>query len=330
MAYEGALQTLPGMIAAGDLSADQFKFMNIGASGAARNTVNGGFVDGVLQNDPSAAGRAATVAVGGVSKVVAGAAVAAGAKVMSDATGRAVTAASVATSATKTANAETYNFNPGDTMVIDVDNVGNATATFDAAAATITDTTTYAVTDQDTKTMTVTLTGGPYDAIVQTVTFSGATTTAAAVAAGINAQVVGCSAAVVGGQVKLTHDNFGTDMDIATGAGTGDLTWAASVAGTGDVGNIDAVTATEFKTVVEADTTATVAVATGVPTISSPTTGITSELDFKSGNVLAKMGLSVEVITGSASDTMVRGKALEAASAAGDIITMSLQPTTKL
>lgn len=185
-----------------------------------------------------------------------------------------------------------FNLAPADTLVVDVDNVGNATATFDAAAASITDTTTYAVADQDTLTSVVTLTGGDYDGEAQTVLFAVTTTTAAVVASQMNAQLKGCSVAVAGGQVVITHDDPGTDGDIAVAAGTGALTWAASVAGTGDVGNINAVTATEVKTVVEADTTADVAVVGAAAVFTAGT-----ELDFISGAALAPLGLSVETIT---------------------------------
>jgi hypothetical protein len=169
-----------------------------------------------------------------------------------------------------------FNLNPGDTVVIDVNDVGNATATFDATQATITDTTVYPVADQDTKTMTITITGGEYDGEVQTITFSGATTTALRVAEEINDQVKGCTATLDGGQVKLVTDGAGTGFDIATGAGTGD----------------NNVTATEVKTVVEADTTATVTVV-GLAAVFKATV----ELDFISGNALTPLGLSVETIT---------------------------------
>lgn len=185
-----------------------------------------------------------------------------------------------------------FNLDPADTAVLNVNGGGNQTCTWDAAQATITDTTTYPVTDQDTKTMTVTITGGEYDGVVQTVTFSGATTTAAAVAAGIAAQTVGISVAVVGGQVKLTTDGAGTDYDIATGAGTGDLTWGSSTAGTGDVGDINAVTATEIKTVVEADSAADVTVVGDAAVFSASTS-----IQFVSGLALTKLGLSVETVT---------------------------------
>jgi hypothetical protein len=148
------------------------------------------------------------------------------------------------------------------------------------------------------------------------------------VAEGINEQCVGLRASDVGGQVVVTTDGQGTDYDIAFGAGTSGLTFAASVAGTGDVGDINAVTAAEFETVIEADTTALVAVAAGVPTITSPTTGTSSTLVF-TGTALADFGLTAETVTGSASDSHIRGKCLEAASAAGEIVTMTLAPTSK-
>lgn len=216
--------------------------------------------------------------------------------------------------ATKACDPATYNLADGDTMVIDVDNVGNATVTFNAAAATIVDTTTYPVTDQDGLTSVVTLIGGPYDGIPQTVTFSGATTTAASVASQANAQLDGCSVDVTGGQIRITHDTKGTGMDISVAAGTGDLTWASSTAGTGDAVDASAVTAAEIETLIEGDSTAVVTVSGLIPTISSPTAGSTSELDFISGTMLAKLGLSVETIAapsaGDLSPTNFKGIAI--------------------
>lgn len=79
--------------AAGDLSAKQYLFMKMSAD----NTVDtcAAITDiavGVLQNDPSAAGKPATVAVMGTTKVVAGAAIAVGAAVAPTAAGKAQTA----------------------------------------------------------------------------------------------------------------------------------------------------------------------------------------------------------------------------------------------
>ena len=105
------------------------------------------------------------------------------------------------------------------------------TLTFGAlVAGSITDTTTYAVTDQDTLTEKFAIDGGA----TQTVTFAGATTTALQIAAQINAQLVGASATVTGGQVVVTSDLTGDSSTVAIVAGgTGGLTWDTAVAGTG-------------------------------------------------------------------------------------------------
>lgn len=294
---------------------------------------------------------------------------------------------------------ETFNLDPGDAFIMDVDDVGNATTTFDAASATIADTTTYTggtaasitdtttypvadqvgltsivtqtdavngttvttvtfgtattaleiaagfaeqvphisavvtggqvvlttdevgadcsisvaagtggltwaapvagaggLADQDGLTSVITLSGGPFAGVAQTVTFASVgsvpVTELYQIAAQMAAQLVGCSVSTSGGQLLITHDGAGTDMDIAAAAGTGALTWAASTAGTGDVADIDAVTAAEVKARIEADTTATVTLVGDSAVIKG-----TTELDFISGTALTKLGLSVETLT---------------------------------
>ena len=152
--------------------------------------------------------------------------------------------------------------------------------------------------DQDTLTEIVTISGGPFDGVAQTVTFAGVTTEVEQVAAQMAAQLDGCSVEVSGGQLLITTDGQGTDFDITIGTGTCGLSWAASTSGTGDVGDISAVTATEFKTVVEADTTATVTVSGDAAVIKG-----TTELDFTGGTGLTKFGLSVETITANENGT---------------------------
>ncbi len=81
--------------ASADLSAFQHHFVEVDSNG--RVTVSnsaGESVFGVMQNDPDALGVAANIMKDGVSKVVAGAAIAAGALVQTNASGRAITAAS--------------------------------------------------------------------------------------------------------------------------------------------------------------------------------------------------------------------------------------------
>ncbi len=93
MAWESPGEKLTGKRAAADLSALQFRFVVLNASGfIAQNITVGGLVIGVLQNKPGN-NQPAEVMVTGVSKVVAGAAVPEGAAVTSDAVGRVVPAA---------------------------------------------------------------------------------------------------------------------------------------------------------------------------------------------------------------------------------------------
>jgi len=79
--------------AAADLSANQYRFLDVDANGrAAVPTVAGSNGPGIQQNDPAALDRPTSVAIAGVSKCIAGAAVAAGAKVSTDNQGRGITA----------------------------------------------------------------------------------------------------------------------------------------------------------------------------------------------------------------------------------------------
>lgn len=92
MAFEDGKRsiTLP---AAGDLSASQFCFVEANADGrAALVGTLGAHADGVLQNKPSALGRDAEVAIGGVVKVLCGGPVTRGGPVSSSAAGKAVNA----------------------------------------------------------------------------------------------------------------------------------------------------------------------------------------------------------------------------------------------
>jgi predicted RecA/RadA family phage recombinase len=81
------------LLAAADLRTHQFKFVDVDATGRAALGANGGRVIGVNQGKPNT-GEAVEITHSGISKVYAGAAVAAGDEIMSDATGRAITATS--------------------------------------------------------------------------------------------------------------------------------------------------------------------------------------------------------------------------------------------
>jgi len=87
-------QTNITLEASGDLSANQFYFVDVDASGQAFVVGDGADAIGVLQNDPDTQGHAATVAIYGVSRVECGGSVTAGDYVSADTDGRCVTSAS--------------------------------------------------------------------------------------------------------------------------------------------------------------------------------------------------------------------------------------------
>lgn len=77
--------------AGADLSAKQFYAVKLDSAAAVVLAGAGEAAIGILQNNPTS-GQAATVAIAGRSKMVAGAAVASGARVASNASGKGVTA----------------------------------------------------------------------------------------------------------------------------------------------------------------------------------------------------------------------------------------------
>lgn len=93
MAYESNLDCRT-FEAGADLSAKQYHFMKLNASGQVVSCdAQGEEAKGVLQNDPDAAGKASTVAVGGITKMTAGAAITLNDAITTGADGRAETAA---------------------------------------------------------------------------------------------------------------------------------------------------------------------------------------------------------------------------------------------
>lgn len=90
MAYE-----IPGfsytLLAGANFTGSQFRFVDVNANSEAVAPTAEGRVVGVRNNRPNT-GQATTVVASGISKVEAGAAIAAGANVTTDAEGRAITA----------------------------------------------------------------------------------------------------------------------------------------------------------------------------------------------------------------------------------------------
>lgn len=186
--------------------------------------------------------------------------------------------------------AEPFDLEPGDTLLVAVDGGGADTVTFDAAAASFTgtNTETFALSDGQTLTIDIDNLG------VQTVTFNTAefadigNATAAEVAAVMNAEMTGVSVDTTGGAVRLTTDKRGTDAEIDITGGTAAATLGMTVGvtnGTGDVADIDAVTAAEAAALILADVTGvTTAVESGAVRITSSTTGASSSVQVEAAS----------------------------------------------
>jgi hypothetical protein len=93
MAYQNVSHHCLSLVAAGDLSAKQFHAIGVNSAGKAAIADADDQVIGIVQNNP-AAGQAANVAFGGVSKAKLGGTVAAGARVTANASGEIVAASS--------------------------------------------------------------------------------------------------------------------------------------------------------------------------------------------------------------------------------------------
>jgi hypothetical protein len=153
---------------------------------------------------------------------------------------------------------EPFALTPGDTLDLSVDGGATDSATIDAARASVTagNSATYALVDG--YTLLVKIDGGAE----QTITFLTAefvsigAATAAEVNAVINAKLSGGYADLDTAKPRINSDTQGTDSAVQVTGGTANAILGFStsaVAGTGDVGDIDAVTVAELKTVIEAD-----------------------------------------------------------------------------
>lgn len=204
--------------------------------------------------------------------------------------------AAVAASAGSTQSAvQPFDCEPGQTLVVAFEAGGDQTFTINAAAAsretTNSSASPFALADQDVLTLKVD------QGAVQTITFDAtefvdiANATPTELAAVINAQLVGGSASVTsaGTKVTITSDKRGTGSYVEVTGGTanaaGKLNFAtAEVQGTGNVADVDVVTAAEIATICTAITDGTVSSAGGRVTFASATTGGSSTAQVKSAS----------------------------------------------
>lgn len=188
---------------------------------------------------------------------------------------------------------------------VDIDNAGisDVTFTFNPAILTGANSETFNFSaGGETLTVNVILPGQTVALPTQTVTFQTsdfaipAAGTAAEVAAVINNQLVGVSAADVAGVVVLTSDKRGTGASISGVAGSAAviLGLPASASGSGDAADAMIVTASEVAGHLNAILVgATATFASGIVTLTSDTTGSTSELDVSNGGNVFALGVTV-------------------------------------
>ncbi len=191
----------------------------------------------------------------------------------------------IATAASKTSTAGPWSLTPGAAFDLDLDGAGAAvTCTFNATQGHLTESSVWgAGLALDGLTTIIAING-----IDHTVTFApplgGVWAVADAIIA-MNAQLPGSFTSLDGVNARVTSDTWGTDSTVAhVPGGTADalLLWAnPAVPGGGNVGDIHAVDASEYETIVELATTALVTDnGDGTQTTYSPTTGAASELTF--------------------------------------------------
>lgn len=205
-------------------------------------------------------------------------------------------------------NIAPFDLASGDTLVVTIDGGAPATATFTGvAAARESAAETFVLVNGFL--LTVAIDGGS----VQSIEFLTAefvaigAATAEEVAAVINAKIVGATATVTSGgtKVTITSDKKGTGSSVNVTGGTANAVLAfttGAVAGTGNVADIDAVSAAEVKTIVElAVAGCTVASVGGAIRVSSNTTGGASTvLVGASSTADDELGLDNATHTGSA------------------------------
>lgn len=185
---------------------------------------------------------------------------------------------------------EPFDLEPGDDLDLNVDAGGTSTATFNATAGTETAVNTETYVLSDGQTLTVKIDGGA----VQTITFNTAefvaigAATAAEVAAVINAEITGASADVTGGAPRITSDKRGTASSVQITGGTANAALGFPTdlnSGTGNVADIDNVTAAEVKTVVEAAVAGvTVTSVSGAVKIETNTSGSTGSIQVEASS----------------------------------------------
>lgn len=221
------------------------------------------------------------------------------------------------------ANPGPYNLEPGQTLQVSVNGTADQVATFNATRAARTGVgASYPVSivGASNDTLAVAIDGGE----TQTITLSPGSYTLAQLVSFINAfPLVGGFVDDDGGQLRISSDRRGSgvggsSVQIVGGLALATIGHSAGTSyGTGNVANIDAVTAAEVVAVLTAIplTGAAAALSSGIyPSISNSVAGLTYTLQITGGTANAAVGFPTSLVTGNtaAAATAVRRPALNA------------------
>ncbi len=220
-----------------------------------------------------------------------------------------LTAAASPTAGSVTSAAQPYNLEHGDTLVVAFESGGNQTFTVNATAAsrTAANSGPYALSNGMTLELSIdgsaTLT--KTFATAEFVAIGAATVTEvlASVNAFLAANQLNAVASVQGGAWKITSNRRGTGSGVNVVGGTANVPFAfttGNIAGTGNVSNVDSVTAAEIAAIAAAITNGTVAVVSGAVRFQSATTGASSTAQvLASSTADDEMGFDNAVHSGS-------------------------------
>lgn len=208
------------------------------------------------------------------------------------------------------ANVGPYDLEPGQHLDIKIDGAGSPTVVTFTATSAARESAAGTFNLADGQTLTLALDGGS----TQTVTFhtdnfvSITAATAAEVAAVINAGITGGRATVTNvNHVTITSDRRGTSSGVDVSGGTANTALGytiGNVAGTGNVANIDAVTATEVQAAINAAVTGqSTTIVSGAVRIISSTTGSSSSVQVVSASTATAIGFDNATHAGMATGT---------------------------
>ena len=233
-----------------------------------------------------------------------------------------LSASIVATAASNTSgNAGPYALSNGQTLVVVIDSNSSVTGTVSATAAALTTDNSGTIVLADAETLTVAI---DTDVVKSsTIVFHSnnfvdiGAATQAEIAAVIASQITGASVDLNGGKVRITSDHKGTASAVHVTGGTANATLGFSttlVAGTGNVANVAAVTATEVAAIVSTavGSTATVSVTASKVKIASKITGTGSHVQVTGASTATAVGFDNAThsgVTGATVNTvLVEGK----------------------